>query len=207
MHIGFLCYKGEDKMSHYFTNDNLESNLKKIIVNVHDKKFVFNTDNGVFSKKGLDFGSRTLIDTLLSLDISGRCLDVGCGYGAIGIILSSFFSINFDMIDVNKRAVHLAVMNIKENDVSARAFYSNIYENVNEKYDVIITNPPIRAGKEIVYKILFGARDYLNFGGTLYFVINKDQGAKSVIKDLSAVASVSVLKKSKGFFVIKCIFD
>lgn len=207
MHIGFLCYKGEDKMSHYFTNDNLESNLKKIIVNVHDKKFVFNTDNGVFSKKGLDFGSRTLIDTLLSLDISGRCLDVGCGYGAIGIILSSFFSINFDMIDVNKRAVHLAVMNIKENDVSARAFYSDIYENVNEKYDVIITNPPIRAGKEIVYKILFGARDYLNFGGTLYFVINKDQGAKSVIKDLSAVASVSVLKKSKGFFVIKCIFD
>lgn len=207
MHIGFLCYKGEDKMSHYFTNDNLESNLKKIIVNVHDKKFVFNTDNGVFSKKGLDFGSRTLIDALLSLDISGRCLDVGCGYGAIGIILSSFFNLNFDMVDVNKRAVHLAVMNIKENDVSARAFYSDIYENVNEKYDVIITNPPIRAGKEIVYKILFGARDYLNFGGTLYFVINKDQGAKSVIKDLSAVASVSVLKKSKGFFVIKCIFD
>lgn len=197
-------------MSHYFTNDNLESNLKKIIVNVHDKKFVFNTDNGVFSKKGLDFGSRTLIDTLLSLlslDISGRCLDVGCGYGALGIILSSFFNLNFDMVDVNKRAVHLAVMNIKENDVSARAFYSDIYENVNEKYDVIITNPPIRAGKDIVYKILFGARDYLNFGGTLYFVINKDQGAKSVIKDLSAVASVTVLKKNKGFFVIKCIFD
>lgn len=207
MHIGFLCYKGEDKMSHYFTNDNLESNLKKIIVNVRDKKFVFNTDNGVFSKRGLDFGSRTLIDTLLSLDISGKCLDVGCGYGVIGIILSSFFNLDVDMIDVNKRAVHLAVMNLKENDVSARAFYSNVYENVDKKYDIIVTNPPIRAGKDIVYKILFGARDYLVLGGALYFVINKDQGAKSVIKDLSAVASVTVLKKNKGFFVIKCIFD
>ena len=194
-------------MSHYFTNDNLESNLKKIIVNVRDKKFVFNTDNGVFSKRGLDFGSRTLIDTLLSLDISGKCLDVGCGYGALGIILSSFFNLDVDMIDVNKRAVHLAVMNLKENDVSARAFYSNVYENVDKKYDIIVTNPPIRAGKDIVYKILFGARDYLVLGGALYFVINKDQGAKSVIKDLSTVASVTVLKKSKGFFVIKCIFD
>ena len=194
-------------MSHYFTNDNLESNLKKVIVNVHDKKFVFNTDNGVFSKRGLDFGSRTLIDTLLSLDISGKCLDVGCGYGALGIILSSFFNLDVDMIDVNKRAVHLAVMNLKENDVSARAFYSNVYENVDKKYDIIVTNPPIRAGKDIVYKILFGARDYLVLGGALYFVINKDQGAKSVIKDLSAVASVTVLKKNKGFFVIKCIFD
>lgn len=194
-------------MSHYFTNDNLESNLKKIIVNVRDKKFVFNTDNGVFSKRGLDFGSRTLIDTLLSLDISGKCLDVGCGYGALGIILSSFFNLDVDMIDVNKRAVHLTVMNLKENDVSARAFYSNVYENVDKKYDIIVTNPPIRAGKDIVYKILFGARDYLVLGGALYFVINKDQGAKSVIKDLSAVASVTVLKKNKGFFVIKCIFD
>ena len=194
-------------MSHYFTNDNLESNLKKIIVNVRDKKFVFNTDNGVFSKRGLDFGSRTLIDTLISLDISGKCLDVGCGYGAFGIILSSFFNLDVDMIDVNKRAVHLAVMNLKENDVSARAFYSNVYENVDKKYDIIVTNPPIRAGKDIVYKILFGARDYLVLGGALYFVINKDQGAKSVIKDLSTVASVTVLKKSKGFFVIKCIFD
>lgn len=194
-------------MSHYFTNDNLESNLKKVVVNVRDKKFVFNTDNGVFSKKGLDFGSRTLLDTLLSLDISGKCLDVGCGYGSIGIILSSFFDIDVDMIDVNKRAIHLSLMNIKENGVSARAFYSDVYENVDEKYDVIVTNPPIRAGKDIVYKILFGARDYLTSGGELYFVINKDQGAKSVIRGLGEISSISVLKKHKGFFVVKCIFD
>lgn len=155
-------------MSHYFTNDEIKSNLQKTFVKIKDKNFSFYTDNGVFSKKGLDFGSRTLLESVLEEDISGKVLDVGCGYGALGIILSSFFNVSVDMIDINKRAVHLSSMNIKENDVSnITSFYSNIYENVNKKYDVIITNPPIRAGKDVVYKILFGARDYLVFGGTL----------------------------------------
>lgn len=195
-------------MEHYFTNSDVKSNLKKISCNVCDKKFVFNTDNGVFSKKGLDFGSRTLIDVLLSCDITGNVLDIGCGYGVLGIILSSFFNINVDMVDVNKRAVHLANMNIRLNNVSGvNAFCSDIYSGVDKKYDVIVTNPPIRAGKEVVYEFLFGARNYLVPGGSLYCVINKDQGAKSVVKDLSVYGKVEVLKKNKGFFVIKCIFD
>lgn len=195
-------------MSHYFTNDEIKSNLQKTFVKIKDKNFSFYTDNGVFSKKGLDFGSRTLLESVLEEDISGKVLDVGCGYGALGIILSSFFNVSVDMIDINKRAVHLSSMNIKENDVSnITSFYSNIYENVNKKYDVIITNPPIRAGKEVVYKILFGARDYLVFGGTLYFVINKDQGAKSTIKDIEKISNVEVINKNKGFFVIKCKFN
>ena len=111
------------------------------------------------------------------------------------------------MIDVNKRAVHLCEMNIKENKVNCNTFVSDIYENVNKKYDFIVTNPPIRAGKEIVYKILFEAKDYLLPGGVLYFVVNKNQGAKSMVRDLSKVAKVDVLKNNKGFFVIKCIFD
>ena len=176
-------------MEHYFTNSDVKSNLKKISCNVCDKKFVFNTDNGVFSKKGLDFGSRTLIDVLLSCDITGNVLDV-------------------DMVDVNKRAVHLANMNIRLNNLSGvKAFCSDIYSGVDKKYDVIVTNPPIRAGKEVVYEFLFGARNYLVPGGSLYCVINKDQGAKSVVKDLSVYGKVEVLKKNKGFFVIKCIFD
>lgn len=195
-------------MNHYFTNQEMESNLKSAFVKIRDKDFKFYTDNGVFSKKGLDFGSRTLINELLELDLSGRVLDVGCGYGVIGIILSSFFHLNVDMIDVNKRAIHLTKMNIKENNVSdIRAFYSDVYENIDDKYDVIVTNPPIRAGKEVVYKILFGAKEHLVDGGALYFVINKDQGAKSAIKDLDEIANVEVIKKNKGFFVIKCIFD
>ena len=163
-------------MSHYFVNEELKSDLKSKIVKVNDKEFKFYTDNGVFSKKGLDFGSRTLINELLDIDLSGKLLDVGSGYGVIGIILSSFFHLKVDMVDVNKRAIHLAKMNIKENKiVAASVFYSDAYENVTEKYDNIVTNPPIRAGKEVVYKILFGAKEHLVDGGALYFVINNSR--------------------------------
>lgn len=194
-------------MNHYFTNEDIKSELRKINVNIGDKKFIFNVDNGVFSKKGLDFGSRTMINVLLDEKLVGNGLDVGCGYGPIGIILSSFFNLSMDMIDINKRAVHLCEMNIKENKVLCTTFVSDIYENVNKKYDFIVTNPPIRAGKKVVYKILFEAKEYLLRGGVLYFVVNKNQGAKSIVRDLEKVAKVSVLKKYKGFFVIKCIFD
>lgn len=195
-------------MNHYFTNSNIKSNLKKHEIIVKDKKFEFYTDNGVFSKKKLDYGTRLLIEGILSEEISGNALDVGCGYGVIGIILSSFYkNLTFDFIDVNRRALHLTEMNMKENKVSGNTFYSNVYDNVSRKYDLIISNPPIRAGKEIVYKILFDSEKYLVPGGSLYFVINKNQGAKTVMADLNKVASINVLKKDKGFFVIKCIFD
>ena len=195
-------------MSHYFTNEDLVSNIVEINVNILEKDFIFYSDNGVFSKKKLDFGSRTLINTLLEENLSGTLLDVGCGYGVIGIILSSFFELETDMVDINKRAVHLANRNIKKNKLkNIKAYESDIYSNVSSKYDFIVTNPPIRAGKEVVYKILFSCKEYLNPNGTLYFVINKDQGAKSTIKDLSAIGKLEVLNKNKGFYVIKCQFN
>ena len=195
-------------MDHYFTNNNLKSNLNKVLVKIRDKSFNFYTDNGVFSKKGLDFGSRSLINALLNENLEKTALDVGCGYGCIGIILSSFFNIKIDMIDINKRAVHLANMNIKENNAkNIQAFESNIYQNVTKKYDYIITNPPIRAGKNVVHEILFNSKNYLNKNGILYFVINKDQGAKSIIKELQEISKIEILDKNKGFFVIKCIFN
>lgn len=195
-------------MDHYFTNNNHKSNLQLKTVKVLLKSFSFYTDNGVFSKRGLDFGSRSLIDALLKENIYGDVLDLGCGYGVIGIILSSFFDIKVDMVDVNLRAIHLCKMNIKENKIdTANTFVSNIYENIDKKYDFIITNPPIRAGKDIVYKFLFNAKDYLKENGCLYFVINKNQGAKSTIKDLEKIGKVSILEKNKGFFIIKCIFN
>ncbi len=195
-------------MNHYFTNENLKSNIKKVLIKLNDKNFIFNTDLGVFSKKGLDFGSRTLINVLLKENLLGSLLDVGCGYGVIGIILSSFFDIQTDMIDINKRAIHLANMNIKENKVSnCQAFTSDIYANVSKKYDYIVTNPPIRAGKEVVYKMLFESRFCLKEHGILYFVINKDQGVLSTIKDLKEIATVTIICKNKGFYVVKTIFN
>ncbi len=194
-------------MNHYFTNEQLPSNVQKKIININEKSYSFYTDNGVFSKKGLDYGSRSLIMSLLNENISGDVLDLGCGYGVIGIVLASFFDINVDMVDVNLRAIHLAKRNIKENKVSnVTSFYSNIYDDVIKKYDFIVTNPPIRAGKETLYKFLLGAKEFLKPGGALYFVINKDQGAKSLYEEFSKNCKMEILSKNKGFFVFKCQF-
>lgn len=192
-------------MGQYFENDsNLKSEIVKHNICILDQPFSFYTDNGVFSKNKLDYGTRFLLEILSLEDIGKKVLDVGCGYGPIGIFISRVFHSSVDMIDVNRRAIHLCQMNIKENDVDCHAFLSNCYEDVHDTYDTIITNPPIRAGKKIVYEIVMHAVDYLKKEGTLYIVIRKDQGAKSMISDLENLYNVSVLKKSKGFFVIKC---
>ena len=172
---------------------------------VRGKKFTFYTDNGVFSKDGLDFGSRLLLESIPLDEVGGKVLDVGCGYGVFGIILNKLTSCSVDMIDVNLRAIHLCEMNIKENHCKdIQVFESNVYENVNSKYSSIITNPPIRAGKNVVYDIVMNARDYLENGGSLFLVIRKEQGAKSLIRDLEKIYSVTILEKKKGFFILKC---
>ena len=192
-------------MSQYFDNVNLKSNITKYKTRIFDKEFCFNTDNGVFSKSKLDFGTRCLLETLPLDEISGELLEVGCGYGVIPIILTSVDEkiVNFDAVDINKRAIHLSEMNLKENKAEKiRFFESDIYSNVNKKYDYIITNPPIRAGKEVVRKFLLGGYDYLNDNGILYFVMRKDHGVKSMIKELENKYNVTIINKDKGFFVI-----
>ena len=173
-------------------------------VNIFDFNLYFWSDNGVFCKDRLDFGTRLLLESIDWDNISGPILDVGCGYGPIGIIANKKTGFDVTMCDVNKRALHLTEMNLKENNVIANVIESNCYENIKDKYNTIITNPPIRAGKKIVYEILFGAKEHLVTNGLLYLVIHKDQGAKSAIKDLEKEYNVEVLKKDKGFFVIKC---
>ena len=195
-------------MGQYFTNEQLPSNITKYNTKILSNSFNFYTDNGVFSKSKLDFGTRVLLENIPIETIHGDILDVGCGYGVISIILSKITSCHFDGVDVNKRALHLAEMNKKENKVDNVTFIeSNCYEKINKKYDLIITNPPIRAGKKIVYEIIMNAKNYLKAKGTLYLVIHKDQGAKSAVKDLEKVYKVSIINKVKGFFVIKCEID
>ena len=107
------------------------------------------------------------------------------------------------MVDINKRAIHLCEMNIKDNKVNAKAFESNVYDNVKDKYDVIVTNPPIRAGKKIVLEILARAKEFLNIDGELWFVIRKDQGAKSIAKELENTYNLEIIEKSKGFYIFR----
>lgn len=195
-------------MGQYFTNDNsIPSKLVKTRAVVLNNSFIFYTDNGVFSKDGLDFGSRLLLENIPLTEIGESLLDVGCGYGVFGIILNKILGVKVTMCDVNRRALHLAEKNIKENKCSdCSVIESSCYQNINSKYSTIITNPPIRAGKEVVYEILEGAKDYLLPGGRLFFVVRKEQGAKSIISDMQKIYNVEVLERKKGFFIIKCTF-
>lgn len=192
-------------MEHYFTNNEaLKSELRIIEYKYKTRAFRFYSDNGVFSKNKIDFGSRLLIESFLEQNEKSvtTLLDVGCGYGFLGITIAKLLNTKTTLIDVNKRALHLAKMNSKENKVNVEVLESNIYENVKENYDCIITNPPIRAGKKVVLNILLNAQEHLKENGTLWFVIRKDQGAKSILKEIEKIYNTIILKKEKGFFII-----
>lgn len=193
-------------MGQYFTNDeNLKSEYRNIIYKYDDYTFNFTSDLGVFSKDRVDYASKLLVENYFKVGRKNvSVLDVGCGYGFIGITISKIMNSNVDMIDVNKRAVHLSNLNIKNMNVNAVSFISDIYSNIDKKYDVIISNPPIRAGKKVYMNIINNAVNYLNQDGEFYFVMNKDHGVKSVIEKIKDVYDVSVLDKKKGFFVILC---
>ena len=193
-------------MNQYFINNNdLKSEIRVIHYTYGSTCYEFLSDNGVFSKGKIDFGSITLIETYLKNKKNIQSfLDVGCGYGFLSIVLARELKISGVGVDVNLRALGLARENAKLNQVSVSFKESNIYENVSGVFDLIITNPPIRAGKKVVLDILMKARDHLNFGGELWAVIRKDQGAKSIIKLLNEVYQVEVKEKNKGFYVFCC---
>ena len=194
-------------MGNYFVNDdNLKSEIREFKINFLNQDFIFKTDNGVFSKGELDYGTYLLLTTVLNLDIKGKVLDLGCGYGAIGVVISKLKNTKVTMVDVNKRAVHLSKMNVSDNKCDCLVINSDGYLNVSDKFDYIITNPPIRVGKTKLYELMIDSKNYLNENGVIYLVIRKEQGAKSFIKDMSEYYNVNVLEKSKGFYIIslKC---
>ena len=193
-------------MNQYFTNNKeLKSEVRVIKYTYGSNCYEFLSDNGVFSKNKIDFGSITLIETYLKnkKDIKSF-LDVGCGYGFLSIILARELKISGVGVDVNLRALDLAQKNAILNQASVSFKESNIYENVEGTFDLIITNPPIRAGKEVVMNILVDAQKHLNPDGEVWAVIRKDQGAKSIIKVLLDTYRVEVKEKNKGFYVFCC---
>ena len=193
-------------MSQYFENDkSVKSNRKLINFSFNDREYYVYTDNGVFSKGRFDYGTKVLLENININNLCGKVLDLGCGIGVVGIILGTINKdISIDMIDVNERALELAKENILLNKVKANVFISNVYDKVTSKYDCIITNPPIRAGKNVVRKFLLEAEDYLNDEGILYFVMRKDHGVKSMIKELGDIYNVKIIDRDKGFYVIEC---
>ena len=193
-------------MSHYFINDdNLKNEEKVIHSEIQGINLSFLSNSGVFSKDKIDYGTKLLLNSIDIDDMKGDVLDLGCGIGVIGITIKSKNNLVLvDMVDVNERAINLSKYNMVLNRVDTHIFISDIYSNVNKKYDYIITNPPIRAGKDVIRKFLFDGYDYLEDDGVIYFVMRKDHGVKSMIKELENKYMVNVIDKDKGFYVVLC---
>lgn len=195
---------------HYYSRtQKVESDPKFWDFTLRNQIFRFKTDNGVFSKKEVDFGSRLLIEAFEVPSVDGPVLDVGCGYGPIGLSIAKIYPDRIvHMIDVNERAIELAKANAGQNAVQNVEIYeSDTLISVKEfGFAAILTNPPIRAGKKTVHDIFEQSYEHLVTGGELWVVIQKKQGAPSAIEKLKDLyTTVVTIDKSKGYFIIKAI--
>ena len=193
-------------MSHYFKEDKqLEHDIRKKEFFIDDIKLNLLTDRGVFSKERLDFGTHVLLKNIKVKDNMKNMIDMGCGYGPIGLYLAKKYpDKNIFMYDINARAIDLANENKKLNHISnAEILVSNLFENCDITADLIVTNPPIRAGKQTVFKLYEQAYKHLNDGGHFYCVIQKKQGAPSTYnKLLDLFSNCEVLEKEKGYWIL-----
>lgn len=198
-------------MEQYFTNNpTSKSDINNFTWRINNYNFSFNTDNGVFSKNKIDFGSLVLIETYIENIKSKkeRMLDLGCGYGPIGIIIAKHFTkVSVDMLDINERAIELAKKNIEKNKTkNAKAFVSDGFLRAKGKYDAILFNPPIRAGKQVIYEMLYESIDYLNESGEIFIVIQKKQGAESAKNELTKIyGNCEKLHTEKGYIIFRSI--
>ena len=195
-------------MSHYFQDDpNLVSNIKEISFEINGITMRLLTDNGVFSKNNVDEGSYAFLKVLLPLDLGNTILDLGCGYGTIGLTLAKAHEeARITLADVNPRAVALCERNAGLLNLSPRVtiLQSDIYEKIEGPYDSIVVNPPIRAGKLVTYRMYEEAKQYLIDGGSLYIVIRKAQGAESASRYIETIfGNVTLLKRDKGYYIYR----
>ena len=189
---------------HYYTeNPNSAHDERRIALRALGNDLTFVTDAGVFSRDGLDRGTEVLLEALPAL--SGRVLDLGCGWGAVGVALGKRYpALDIVMTDINSRAVELARRNLAENGVTAAVLQGDGFDAVEGRFDTIVTNPPIRAGKAVVYGLFARARDYLEPDGALYVVIRKQQGAPSALKYLKEIYSrAETMDRASGFHVLR----
>lgn len=199
---------------HYFSQKpTTEHDEKNIKVSFFGNDYTFKTDSGVFSKDRVDFGTSLLIKSFDKPD-DADVLDLGCGYGPIGIIVSSTLKKGRVVLaDINERAVQLA----RENIVLNRHLISKNVEVIvkqsfsfndlgNERFDYILLNPPIRTGKTVIYQMFEDANNYLKENGELWIVIQKKQGAESAIKKLNSIyKEVTAVNKDKGYVIVKSV--
>ena len=190
---------------YYAENPDAAHDIHELRVDLLGEKMAFLTDAGVFSKKMIDFGSQLLLKCL-EINQGETVLDVGCGYGPLGLSLAKAYGVQATMVDINNRALDLARQNAERNKVKATIFQSNIYEQVEGTFDHVISNPPIRAGKQVVHEIIEKSQDFLETGGDLTIVIQKKQGAPSAKSKMEDVfGNCEIVKKDKGYYILRSV--
>lgn len=197
-------------MQHYFIEkEHSASDYFEFEDIVADMKFKFRSCDSIFSKDQVDEGTQTLLNTIFDkVELKGNGLDLGCGYGVIGMSIIKKLGLNCDMVDVNGTAVDLALHNLMINGLKkgAKVFKSNGFENVTDNYDFIVTNPPIKTGKVLLFSLMEGAFEHLNKGGSLTLVIRKNHGEDSLRKKLIEIfGNCEILKRNKGYYILHCI--
>lgn len=206
-------------MSHYFSEkQEVKSDRKIIKYEIENKKFEFVTDNGVFSKTKVDFGTDVMLKVFLRENMSKKnqkfdVLDIGCGYGVVSVVVKAFFQkIKTVSSDVNERALELTAENLLKNEVvkdendefGVRKSFA--FDNISEKFDVILSNPPIRAGKQTIFQIYEKSFEHLNENGEFYCVIQTKHGAKSTQKKLEEVfGNCETLEIDAGYRIFRSV--
>ncbi len=192
---------------HYYTSKpSVKHDRKRLETMLLGRSWAFTTDSGVFSKGDIDFGSRLLIESML-IPQDGRVLDMGCGYGPIGLAAASM-AVRGSVVlaDVNERAVELAAENAELNGITnVQILRSDLFAAITEhRFTHILSNPPIRAGKQVVHRLFEEAHRHLADGGELWIVIQKKQGAPSAYAKLGQLFDeVEVVTQSKGYKIMK----
>lgn len=191
-------------VSHYFTDHSeISKNRREIPFRFLDFEYKVLSDDGVFSKDGLDIGTESLLKVVVKEDLKGKVADLGCGIGVIGVILSRYFDIEITGFDINSRSVDLANINFERYDVKGK---NNRADGLVGAFDTVISNPPIRVGKEKLYELFDNVYDHLNTNGTFVFVIRKSHGAASAQKKITSLfGNCTLLKKDKGFYIYKAV--
>lgn len=192
---------------HYFsTQPNSQHRQRTISVRARGQALDLVTDSGVFSKRGLDFGTRVLVEAVV-LPERGLMVDLGCGYGAVAAILARVYpETHWLLLDVNQRALDLARRNLAFATDRAQVLKSDGFAGADEVLaDAVLLNPPVRAGKATVYRLFRESFDHLGQGGQLWVVIQKKQGADSARAELGRIfPQVETVEKSGGYHVICC---
>jgi 16S rRNA (guanine1207-N2)-methyltransferase len=195
-----------DLSDHYFSEEPKSKKKFGIIkTNINDRYYTFYTVSGIFSSKKIDTGTRILIESM-QLPEKGRILDLGCGIGVIGIVAASMNPhLDVIMTDINKRATQISKENVKHHGLkNVKVLTGNLYEPVyNEKFNVIISNPPVSAGiKKVVKKIVAGAPQHLMKGGSLQIVIQWNKGGKTLTRFLkNSFETFEILERKSGYRV------